>query len=553
MSDRFTLSGPQAPAAVEAASDPRGGGRLGSWLVRAWVLVGVLLVVAGGMLALGWVPAGSGGAGPAQVLEEVPVTAMDLGVRRAVTSPVVARDPTTPTFVVAATRTDAPGPGCDLHVSGDAGRGWLPVRAVKRLPEGLGACYAPDVGFSPDGRLIFSFVGVAGPPPRPQGLYVVTSSDHAQTFTQPVRIADVATFAVDTVVTGTGLEAVWVDPVADRSDRKGTAAAVGARVVAAAGDSAGLATPVVVADSDALVAAPVMAASLDGVASVAFYQLPGDAPPTASLPELAMAGPWQLMVASRGPGAKEFGDPVLVGEVNLAVPNAPSGSGGPRLVSMNRGIAAPGLAASTDKMCASWTRMGRISLDAQVGCSQDGGHSWQTPTGLEPAGANEGDQWLPQVSIADGGRVEAVFYSRSRGETSDGAHVYYAATESVQDGVGEVLQLTSAASSPEQAPLAGWYGTRLGLDSHRRATLALWPDSRHGLRRSYTYQTVSAAMIQIPSTAGGPSLGLALGLLLSGVVVAALAGSRVRRYRVASDSSGGDMTPGEPAKPEAVP
>lgn len=505
-------------------------GRLGSRCALAAVAVGGVLVLAGSGVWLSPRVA-AWGSRPARMMGEAPVTATDLGARRAVTSPVVARDPTTPEFVAAATRTDAPGPDCELAVSGDGGDSWWPVAAIEELPEGLAACYAPGVGFDADGRLVFWFVGMEGPPPQPTGLWVVTSPDHAQTFTQPRKLAEVSTAAARVALGDRGgLQAVWLDPLSGGEQGEGDGAGgwpLGSRVVAAVGDVGGLGEPVTVAEPDGLVAAPTVAVGADGGAVVAYYQLPADAGTGEGAASLVEAGPWRLMVARRPPGEEGFGEPVSVAELALpADESIPVNQ--PRFVT-RRGVTAPGLATGGGRVCASWTSLDDTALDAWVRCTDDGGETWGKPVqlGAELAATF---QWLPQVAVTDAGRVAAVFYHH-RDDAEDGRAVdtYYAATDDPRAGFGEAQRLSSQSSLPRRAPIRGWFGTQLGLTEDPSGAVAMWADSRHGIPQAYPSQTVVAATLDTPAAPAAGPYGWAGGGLVAGGLTLAAGGVWWRR------------------------
>ncbi|MGH8575129.1 MAG: sialidase family protein, partial [Gammaproteobacteria bacterium] len=122
------------------------------------------------------------------VRQELPVTANDLGKPRAQNSPVLAADPTNPRFVALANRLDAPGFGCALQVSGDAGRGWQPTNPVPDLPPGAERCYAPEIAFDRGGTLYYLFLGLRGRGNTPIGAFLTTSDDRGQSFSTPRRL-----------------------------------------------------------------------------------------------------------------------------------------------------------------------------------------------------------------------------------------------------------------------------------------------------------------------------------------------------------------------------
>lgn len=514
------------------------------------VLVGSLVVLAGGGLA-GWLQLGGPGADAApRAVGETPVTAMDLRGGLAVTSPTVARDPTEPEFLAAATRGDAPGPGCGLQVSGDGGDSWMEIDVVGTFPEGIGACYEPQVAFSADGRLVYSFIGMAGPPPQPDGVFVVVSDDRAQTFTQPRRLADLDTTTPRMAVSAEGVELVWLDPVEEPEwGRVGPPWPVGPQVHAAVGDAGGLDEPVVVAEPDGLVAAPTIAGDPDGAAAVAYYELPAAGRVEGGTATLAGEGPWRLMVARRSDDAAGgFEEPEEVAELewadqavwnsDLRPPEDAPAALQPLLLT-RWGIAEPGLAVSDGTVCVSWTHGADSGLQAMVSCSADG-DGWGSPSRLGAAADGAQVSWLPQVAIGPSGQAQAVFYGRHGDTADETVDVWFASVDEpgVQDP--DAVRLTSTGSSPRSSPRPGWYGSRLGLASGADTAVAMWADSRNSVELRPN-QTLFSAVVNTPSGPPRPLGWVAGGLLVAGLLMAVGGLVARRRQRTAGGHEPGDV------------
>lgn len=502
------------------------------------MLLGGLVAVAGGGLA-GWLQLG-GAPGEPQLASEAPATDMDLRGRTAVTSPVVARDPTEPEFVAAATRGDAPGPGCGLQVSGDGGDSWVQIDVLDGLPEGIGACYQPQVAFGSGGQLAFSFVGMAGPPPEPDGVFVVTSDDRAQTFTQPRRIADLSTITPRMAISSEGIEMAWLDPVQEADwGQAGPPWPVGPQILAAVGDVGGLGEPVVVADPDGLVAAPTIAADPDGGSVVAYYELPATAEVEGGVESLVGEGPWRLMVARRAGDGEGFTEPVEVAELEvideavwnseLRSPEEAPEALQPLLVT-RWGITEPGLAVRDERVCAGWTDTDDDRLQAMASCA-DTDDEWSTPAQLGATVGEVRTSWLPQVAVSPSGQLQAVFHGRGEGEATD---AWYAATEDPAEGVTDVVRLTSRPSSPRTSPRPGWYGSRLGLVSGRDEAVAMWADSRNSTQVQAN-QTIFSATLDAPSGPPASLWWLAAGLVAGGLTVAAGGLAARRRPRTVEE------------------
>lgn len=519
---------------------------------RVWSLVAVVggVVALAGVGLAGWLVLAWSGDAP-EAAGEAPVTDMDLRGRVAVTSPVVARDPTEPQFVVAATRGDSPGPGCGLQVSGDGGNSWVQIDVVGTLPEDIAGCYQPQVAFEADGRLVYTFVGMIGPPPEPDGVFVVTSADRAQTFTQPRRITEAATNTTRMTASSAGIEMVWLDPVEEADwGQSGPPWPVGPQVLAAAGDAGGVGEPVVVAEPEGLVAAPTIAGDPDGAAAVAYYELPEAARVDGGVESLAGEGPWRLMVARRTEdGTGGFEEPVQVAELewadqavwnsDLRAPEDAPDALQPLLLT-RWGIAEPGLAVRDGQVCTSWTDGADEGLQAMLSCATDEG-SWSPPARLGVAAEGAQTSWLSQVAINPAGQAQAVFYGREDGGAVD---AWFASSDEPAEGITDVARLTSRRSSPETSPRPGWYGSRLGLTSGTDAAVAMWADSRNS-SQAQSNQTLFSAVVDAPSGPPPSLWWMAGGLLAGGLALAA--GGLVARRR--SRSTGGSQPADVAASP----
>lgn len=498
---------------------------------RAVLLLGLVALVAGAALGA-WALVGAP-PGPPEVVNETPVTAMDLRARTAVTSPTVVRDPTEPAFLAAATQGDAPGPGCALQASGDGGDSWVQLEAYETFPEGIGACYQPQAAFAADGRLVFSFVGMAGPPPAPEGVFAVASDDRG-TFTQTRRVADLDTVTPRLAASATGIEIVWVEPVEDAAwGRVGPPWPIGPQVLAAAGDAAGVGDPVAVAEPETLVAAPTVAADPDGATAVAYYELPEGADPEGGVASLAGSGPWRLMVAVREPGGA-FGEPVEVADLTwadqavwdseLRADEEPPDALQPLLLT-RWGIAEPGLTVQDGRICVAWTDGTETGLRALASCS-DSGQSWSAPQPLRPAAEGRPTSWLPQVAISPSGRVQAVYYGRDETRT-EMVDVWYAEAAGPGEAFTDPLRLNSEPSSPRSSPRPGWFGSRLGLASGTDAAVAMWADTRNAFELQPN-QTLFSATVRTARAAARPLLWVAGGVIVLGLTMigAAFVGRR---------------------------
>jgi hypothetical protein len=397
-----------------------------------------------------------------------------------------------------------------LQLSGDAGESWLEADAAATLPEGIKACYEPQVAFDGGGRLLFSFLGMAGPPPDPEGVYVAASDDRGQTFSQPRLFVDIRAATARMTASQGQVAMVWIPPREERDWGQGPPWPVGGQVRAALGGVDGASQQVVVADPPGLVAGTSVASDPEsGHMAVAYYELPTSARAGGGVESLVGSGPWRLMVARRRDDGG-FQKPVEVAELELlgqaasdselrASTESPS-QVLPLLVS-RWGIAEPGLSVRNNTVCVSWTTSNQGRLRPMASCTQKTGEGWHEPVGLLDGSDRDARGWMPQITISPSGRVQTAFYARE--SDSPGVDVWYAARGGLAGPFEERVELTARSSQPRTTPRPGWYGTRLGLAGGDEQAVAMWADSRNASRLRKN-QSIFAATVDTSGQTAWP-------------------------------------------------
>ncbi|MDP9404981.1 MAG: glycoside hydrolase, partial [Actinomycetota bacterium] len=427
-------------------------------------------------------------AGRPAVRTEAPVTAVNLVDAQSNNTPAVAVDPTEPRFVVMANRIDLPAFSCALHVSGDGGRGWLPAQPVPRLPPGAERCYAPEVAFDADGVLYYLFVGLRGTANTPMGVYLTTSDDHGRSFSAPRRLLGKNNFAVRMAIDPTlgdkgRIHLAWLAAGAEPS--LGGFPPVPNPIMAAHSDDGGktFSTPVQVSDPDrARVVAPALAVGADHAVHVVYYDLGADAVDYQGLEGPTWEGNWSLVSSSSTDGGRRFSPGVVVDDA--VVP--------PERVILIFTMPAPALAADgAGRVYVAWYDARNGDWDVFVRRSPDQGRTWEGPERLNddapgaPAGRH---QYLPRLSVAPGGRVDAIFYDRRNDPENLRNDVYYAfappggafgpnlkvTTHPSSSGIGPRYPIPSAQGLIE-------FGSRLGLASTPERAYLAWTDTRNSL------------------------------------------------------------------------
>lgn len=465
------------------------------------------------------------------VIPEVPVTATDLRRAEANNSPALAADPTQPRFVALAHRSDAPEFSCGLQVSGDGGRGWQPANPVPVLPDGAEKCYAPEVAFDRKGRLYYLFLGLQGLGNSPMGAFLTSSADRGRTWAPPQMVLGPENYMVRMVLDPTmgsagRIHLVWLK-VASRPGLGGLPAGPNPIVTAHSDDGGRTFTePVQISDPDRPRAvAPSVALGPDHAVHVAYFDLRDDAVDYQGLEGGVWPGQWSVVVTSSDDGGEQWGPGAVVDD----------GLVPPGRVMLIFTMPPPAIAADrSGRLFAGWWDSRNGDPDVFLARSPDGGRTWEPPVRLndDPEGAGS-DQYLLRLSVADNGRVDAVFLDRRNDPRNihNDAYLTYSTdsgrtfapnvriTEKSSDSrIGQAYYVPSAKGLVE-------FGSRLAIISRPTAALAAWPDTRNATFGS-TQQDVFATEVLLPGEEeSGPDwmlFGAAAGavvLIAAGVVV----------------------------------
>lgn len=464
------------------------------------------------------VPSISSAAGFGVVIKpELPVTATNASFEQAQNSPTIAVDPTDHRFVALASRVDAPAFDCALHASGDGGRTWQPSAVVPKLPEGADRCYAPEIAFDKDGTLYYTFIGLHGQGNVPMGVFLTKSVDR-KPFTTPAKILGEDRFMVRMVIDNRvgdhgRIHLVWLQ--AGTSPPLGGLPPIPNPILAAHSDDGGktFSSPVAVADpARPLVVAPAVALGRDGTIHVAYYDLEGDRRDYQGLDGPVWEGTWSLLVSTSTDGGRSFSRHLTAAaglvpdERVMLIYTMPP----PAIVADQKG-----------DVWVSWWDARNGDADVFIAGSGDGGRSFRAPVRLNDDPVGDGRrQYLPRLSLAPGGRLDAIFYDRRDDPKNVDNHVYYTYSTDAGSHFSANVRLTSDSSHTKTGaryavPSAQGlteFGSRLGLVPIDGGVLAAWTDTRN-VRHENTHQDIFATEIigSAPESSGSPSL-----LLVSG-------------------------------------
>lgn len=531
-------------------------GRTNYWRNRALVGVVVAAAIAVALLVLpgrSWFGTGGGSESP-QLGQQVAVTAANGRASRANNSPLLVADPGDGKFLALSNRLDSPAYGCSLHVSGDGGRRWTPVDPVPVLPDGTDLCYGPEVAIDGKGRIHYAFLGLSGPGHLPFGMYITTSTDRGRTFSAPRQVQGTFNFGMRMAVDpGHGDEGrihlVWLH--AGESPGLGSLGTSDNPILAAHSDDGGqtFSEPVRVSDpARPRSVAPALALGPGGAVHVAYYDLLDDTRDYQGLEGPTWEGTWELVLASSSDDGATFGTGVVV-EPEV-VPH--------ERVMVIFTMAPPSLVAGDDRVCLAWTDAREGDADVLSKCSSDEGE-WGPATRLndDPV-ANGRTQYMPRLSLAPGGRLDAVYLDRRDDPQNLSNDVAYTYSRNGGRTFASSVRLTTTGKSSSLVgqrypiPSAGLerydFGFRIALLSRSDDALAAWTDT-HNSPADSKVQDIFAISVSPPASGGGGALVLFVALVVAIAGVAALLVWRLRRRP--EPLASGPMSAGDGAE-EAV-
>ena len=411
--------------------------------------------------------------------------------------------------IVLADRIDTPRFSCSVSVSTTEGQTWKPLSLP--LPADAPNCHQPDVAFDADGHLLVLYTATGGRFNQPVGVWLQRYDGEAPAG-PPARVAPAEAFHARLAVDGGRAFVTWVQApgAADkplgfgpgpnpvmlaRSDDGGRTFLAPVRVSEPA-RRAVQPTPVVVGDR-------VVVGALDLGEDVLDYEAVhgGQGGPPAD-------GRWQVVAWGSGDGGATFG-PATTVAADVVIPQ--------RII-VNL-APAPSFAADPSdpgRLYASWDGGRGDGRDVFLARSDDGGRTWSPPVAVAPRPRG---QFLPAVGVAVGGRVDVVFYDRSRDPADVMAQVTLASST---DG-GRTFRTATVSDAPFDTRIGFGglqgipvLGSRLAVLSEPGRALAFWSDTGRGTADTGV-QDLAAATVDVTAGGGRRPVLLAAGLLLLGL------------------------------------
>jgi hypothetical protein len=458
----------------------RGGG-------AAWALVGAALLLLGvGCVVLSTSfdePREATALGRNLPVNEGARNPLDLSTHN---SPAIATNPRNEENLAIANRIDSPRYSCALQVTFDGGGNWsqTPIPAPRgEEPK----CYAPDVAFGPDGTLYLTFATLRGRANAPNAVWTSTSRDGGRTLSTPVKALGKLAFQTRIVADPQRPGRLYLSylQASDVALYKFTEPGNPIRVIRSEDGGRSWSRPVQVnAARRERVLAPSPAVGRTGELYVLFLDVGRDAldyhgthrgrggPP--------YTGAWQLVLARSGDRGSTWSESLVEGRV---VPTE-------RFIAFTPPF--PSLAVDRDSGRAYVAfQDGRLGdADVELWTLGSGDRDWTGPKRVNDTPLRDKtSQYLPRLVVAPDGRLDVIYYDRRADPRRNVMNQV-----SYQSSFDEGQSFTKSVRLSDQAfdSRIGFgverrlpdLGSRLGLVSTDRRSLAVWADTRAGTRRA---------------------------------------------------------------------
>jgi hypothetical protein len=403
----------------------------------------------------------------------------------AINSPSIVHNPKKPKNLVVTYRVDRPNYSALLQHSEDGGKHWAPTELP--LPNGTAACaatiagkpcpFAPDVAFDRGGKLHVLYVNLVGNGNGPESLWLATSTDGGATLQAPVRVAggpgEIFQARLAIAPDGT-IHITWL-----QGGATGNLSLLGVNPIVTVRSSDGGKTftqPQVISDSGRdRVGVPSPAVDSKGDVTVLYEDFKGDRRDFENLEGPVFEDPFALVVTRSTDGGRtwtrgvEFESGLIPTRRFLVyLPEFPSVAVEP-----------------SGTIYTVWADGRNGDEDVFLKKSSDGAKTWSAPIRVNDNPLKDGtNQYLPKVAVADGGRVDVLFYDRRRDPRNVMTDTELASSE---DG-GKTFTNRRVSSvafdsrvGPSVSPVHGTdFGTKLGLDSWGNRAVTAWTDTREG-------------------------------------------------------------------------
>lgn len=422
-------------------------------------------------------------------------------------SPAVAADPARPRTVAVVDRIDTPLFSCSVSLSRDLGDNWVPVAVP--LPADAPNCFWPDVGFDDTNKLLVLYTTTAGRFNLPVSVWL-QRYDGVDPEGPAVKVAGSEAFHAHMAVEGSDVLIAYVQATPDNA-AKGLGFTAGPNPIMAVRSSDGgrtVAPPVTVSEPGRRVVVPNVVLGAGGKAVVAALDLGNDVADYEATHDGQGGAPdngrWSIVAYRSDNGGATFSKASLVAG-NLVIPQ--------RIIVNLAPV--PGLArdTKTGRLYASWDAGRADRRDVFVTSSGDDGASWSKPVAVV---RRDGTQTLPAVGVAPDGRVDVVFYDRSKDPEDKKTEVAMASSWD------EGRTFTTATVSDRQFDSRLGYGSIQGIPvlssqlavlSTPGKALTFWSDTRRATQDDNATE-LGLAVVETRQSAGRRPIVAVIGLVL---------------------------------------
>lgn len=378
--------------------------------------------------------------------------------------------------------------------------------------DGVPNCFWPDVSFDDEGRLLVLYTTTADPNNLPVSVWLQHFDADAPDG-PAVKIAGGQAFQAHMAVEGSSVLIAYVQATSDTVD-KGIGFTSGPNPIMAVRSSDGgrtFAPPVTVSEGARRAVVPNVDLGPDGEAVVVALDLGDDVAAHGGQGGAPDNHPWSIVAFRSDDGGASF---------------APATTVAAKLVPPQRLIVnlapVPGLARdpTTGRVYAAWDAGRADARDVFVASSGDNGATWSQPVAVE---RKKGTQSLPAVDVSTDGRVDVVYYDRSKDPTDVRAEV------SMASSWDEGATFTTAVISDRESDSRLGYGSAQGIPvlssqlavlSTPGQALGFWTDTRRANQDNNATE-LAEVVVSTRQSAGRRWIVAVLGLALlsAGVVL----------------------------------